>query len=185
MHTVWTRRFLADRDGAAAVQFALITPALLLLLVGSFEVAMLLFVSGTMESAVLAASRYGITGFTEDGVSREERIREIIESRTLGFVDMKRTSIDTLVYASFDQIGQPEPFTDANKNGIHDPGEAFNDVNGNGQWDNDMGKAGLGGPGDVVLYDIEFETGAVTHLFEPIFGRIVHHASVAVRNEPF
>jgi Flp pilus assembly pilin Flp len=181
----WIRRLLADRTGAAAVQFALISPALLLLIVGSFEVAILLFVSGTMESAVLAASRYGVTGFTEDGVSREERIRQIIEERTLGFVDMKRAVIDTLVYASFDQIGQPEPFTDTNKNGIHDPGEAFNDVNGNGQWDNDMGKAGLGGPGDVVLYDIEFETGAVTRLFEPIFGRVVHHASVAVRNEPF
>ena len=43
--------------GAAAVQFAVLAPALLLLVVGSFEVAILLFVSGTMESAVLAASR--------------------------------------------------------------------------------------------------------------------------------
>ena len=48
-----------------------------------------------------------------------------------------------------------------------------------------MGKAGLGGPGDIVLYDIEYETGALTRLFEPIFGRVVHRASVAVRNEPF
>ena len=176
---------IRDQRGAAAVQFAILVPAMLVLLVGSFEVAMLLFVGGTMESAVLAASRYGVTGFTEDGISREQRIRDIIGERTLGFVDLKATKINTLVYASFDQIGQPEPFTDANKNGVHDPGEEFNDVNGNGTWDDDMGKAGLGGPGDVVLYDIEFETGALTHLFDPIFGRILHRAAVAVRNEPF
>src|SRR4051794_30044377 len=98
------RRLALDRNGDAAVQFAMIAPALLLLIVGSFEVAIMLFVSGTMESAVLAASRYGITGFTEDGVSREQRIREIIEERTLGFVDLDAAEIHTLVYASFDDI---------------------------------------------------------------------------------
>jgi hypothetical protein len=174
-----------DRRGAAAVQFALLAPALLLLVIGSFEVAITMFVAGTMESAVLAASRYGVTGFTEDGVSREERIRDIILDRTQGFVDMDETTIRTLVYQSFDQIGQPEPFTDDNGNGAHDAGEPFNDVNGNGEWDDDMGAAGLGGPGDIVLYEVEYETGALTELFRPIFGRIVHHAAVAVRNEPF
>ena len=179
------RSIRRDQSGAAAVQFAVLAPAMLLLVVGSFEIAIMLFVSGTMESAVLAASRYGITGFTEDGVSREEQIRDIILDRTLGLVDMNRTTISTLVYSSFDQIGQPEPFTDDNGNGVHDGGEAFNDVNGNGEWDNDMGAAGLGGPGDIVLYDIEYETSALTRFFEPIIGRIVHRAAVAVRNEPF
>ncbi len=174
-----------DQDGAAAVQFALLAPALLLLVIGSFEVAITLFLGGTVESAVLAASRYGITGFTEDGTSREDRIRQIIADRTLGLVDMDEVVIRTLVYSSFDQIGQPEPFTDQNGNGAHDAGETFNDVNGNGQWDDDMGAAGLGGPGDIVLYEIEYETGAVTQLLRPVFGRIVHRAAVAVRNEPF
>jgi Flp pilus assembly pilin Flp len=171
-------RFRRDARGAAAVQFAVLAPALLL-------VAMMLFVSGTMESAVLAASRAGVTGFTEDGVSREERIRDIILDRTQGFVDMDRAVIRTLVYESFDQIGEPEPFTDENGNGVQDAGESFNDVNGNGAWDDDMGAAGLGGPGDIVLYDIEYETGSITRFFEPIFGRVVHRAAVAVRNEPF
>ena len=111
---------LRDRGGDAVVQFAIGHAGLLLLIVGSFEVALLLFISGTMKSAVFAASRYGITGFTEDGVSREQRIREIIDDRTMGFVDLKTTKISTLVYASFDNIGQPEPFTETNENGSHD-----------------------------------------------------------------
>ena len=179
------RRLGNDRRGNAAVQFALLAPALLLLVIGSFEVAILLFVGGTMESAVLAASRYGVTGFTSDGVSREDRIRQIIADRTMGFVDMDDLQIHTLVYSGFEQIGQPEPFTDDNGNGVHDAGESFNDVNGNGQWDNDMGAAGLGGPGDIVLYEVEYETGAITQMLRPVFGRVVHRAAVAVRNEPF
>ena len=183
--TSLARRLALDRCGNAAVQFALLAPALLLLIIGSFEVAILLFLGGTMESAVLAASRYGVTGFTSDGVSREDRIRQIIADRTLGLVDMDDIGIHTLVYSSFEQIGQPEPFTDANGNGVHDAGETFNDVNGNGEWDDDMGAVGLGGPGDIVLYEIEYETGAITELLQPVFGRIVHRAAVAVRNEPF
>jgi hypothetical protein len=183
------RRFphllIAD-DGNAAVEFALVAPLLILLLAASFEIAVLLFVGGTVESAVLAASRYGITGSTEEeGVSRDERIREIIADRTLGFVRAEAVDVRTLVYPSFDQIGRPEPFADVNHNGTRDPGEGFTDANGNGSWDEDMGVEGSGGPGDIVLYEIEYQTGAMTRLLEPIFGRIVLHAAVAVRNEPF
>jgi hypothetical protein len=61
-------------------------------------------------------------------------------------------------------------------------GESFTDVNVNGTWDSDMGVAGLG---DVVLYTIECEAGAMTGRFASIIGTIRHHATVAVRNEPF
>lgn len=178
-------RFRADRAGEAAVEFALVGPLLILLLLASFELAIILFVGGTLESAVLVASRYGVTGRTVEGVSREGRIRQIIAERTLGMIDLEALTIDTLVYPSFGDIGKPEPFTDANGNGKHDAGESFTDINGNGKWDSDMGSAGLGGPGDIVLYKIEYETGAITRLLQPILGRIKHHAAVAVRNEPY
>jgi hypothetical protein len=177
--------FRLGSEGSAALQFALVAPALVLLLAGCFEIAVLLFVSGSLESAVLAASRYGTTGSVDGGVTREERIRQIIAERTLGLVDPKLTEIHTLVYPSFANIGQPEPFTDSNHNGVRDTGEGFTDVNGNGHWDADMGVAGLGGPGDIVLYDVTFETGAITHLLQPVIGRITHRATVAVRNEPY
>jgi hypothetical protein len=174
----------SDARGDAAVQFALLAPALLLLVIGTFEFAVTLFVSGALEAAVLAASRSGVTGFTQEGVTREERIRQIIDERTLGFVDMDEATIRTLIYGSFEDIGRPEPFTDGNRNGRPDPGE-YTDVNGNGQWDDDMGRAGLGGPDDIVLYEVEYATVGMTGLMRPILGRIIHRAAVAVRNEPF
>lgn len=178
------RLFARDARGDAAVQFALLAPALLLLVVGTFEFAVTLFVGGTLESAVLAASRFGVTGFEQEGVTREDRIRQIIDERTLGFVDMDEVAIRTLVYGSFGDIGQPEPLTDRNGNGRADAGE-YTDVNGNGQWDDDMGRAGLGGPDDIVLYEVEYATVGMTGLMRPILGRITHRAAVAVRNEPF
>ena len=92
------------------------------------------------------------------------------------------------VYDSFSDVNRPEPFTDDNPaNGVWDPGEEYNDSNGNGQWDADMGVAGLGAGGAIVLYTIAVDwkmlTPLVGHLVDD--GKIRLEASVAVRNEPF
>ncbi|MFO1154188.1 MAG: TadE family protein [Rhodospirillales bacterium] len=179
------RDLVGSDAGAAAVEFALIGTVLMLFLIGIFEYAFVMFVDGTLESAVLVASRYGITGSTEEGVSREDVIRDIILQRIHNLIPAEKLTIDTKVYQNFGQIGQPEPFTDTNHDGAHQDGEPFTDVNGNGVWDDDMGAAGLGGPGDVVLYTVEYIGTALTGMFEPIIGEIHHHAAVAVRNEPF
>ena len=76
----------------------------------------------------------------------------------------------TLVYENFGDVGQPEPFTDENGNGAYDAGEAFTDVNGNGGWDEDMGAAGLGGPGDVVVYQMSYDWSIIIPMFRPFFG---------------
>lgn len=179
-------RLLGDCRGAAALEFSLVAMPLMILLIGSIEMAIGAFVGSTLESAVLEASRYGVTGATIPGVSRVERVRDVIRNRTIGLVDMDRVEIDTLIYPSFADIGRPEPFTDVNKNGTYDAGEPFTDVNGNGQWDADMGKAGLGGPGDVVIYRITYDWGIITPLMNRIVGPVLRQtASVAVRNEPF
>jgi Flp pilus assembly protein TadG len=178
------RRLLQDRRGDATVQFAMLAPALILFILGAFEFAIIIFVSSSLEAAVLLASRYGITGSVSGNVTREDRIRAIIEERTFGFVDMATAQIHTKVYPSFNSVGQPEPLNDSNHNGQRDAGESYTDTNGNGQWDNDMGVAGMGGPGDIVLYQVEYQTHSITALLEPIIGEFTHRAAVAVRNEP-
>jgi Flp pilus assembly pilin Flp len=171
--------------GATAVEFALILPLLLLTIVGGIEIAIVLFIGSSIEAAVLEASRYGITG-TEDGVSRADRVLAIVGQKTYGLLDMDQVNLETLVYASFADIGQPEPYTDQNTNGAYDSGEPYTDVNGNGQWDPDMGAAGLGGPSDVVVYRLSYDWGIVTPVIREILGNSVRHvSSIAVRNEPF
>jgi hypothetical protein len=179
------RSVFGETSGATAVEFALIGGAFLSLITAILEFSVILFTSSVLESSVLVASRYGITGATTGELAREDVIRDIIEERTLGLVDMGSVQITTRAYESFGDIGQPEPFTDANGNGSFDEGEAFSDVNGNGHWDEDMGDVGLGGPGDVVLYEIEYTTQSLTPLLSPILGDIRHLCTVAVRNEPY
>jgi hypothetical protein len=172
--------------GATAVEFALILPALLLFIVGSIEAAIILFVGSSIESAVLEASRYGITGTEAGGVSRQDRIMQIVEDRTYGLLDMDTVEMETLVYDSFEDIGKPEPLTDTNGNGVWDVGEAFIDVNGNGLWDEDMGEAGLGGGGAVVVYRLSYPWGVVTPMLRQVLGQSVTHvSSIALKNEPF
>jgi hypothetical protein len=180
------RRLRGENGGATVVEFAFVFPVFLLAVLGAIETAMVIFISSSIEAAVLEASRYGITGGTVPGVAREVRVLDIVEDKTYGLVDMDQVEIDTLVYESFDDVGQPEPFEDGNGNFVYDTGEPFTDVNGNGQWDADMGAAGLGGPSDVVVYRVTYDWGIMTPMMRNIMGESVRHiSSVAVRNEPY
>lgn len=183
------RLFGRSRDGVAGIEFAFAAPVIIFAAVGVIELGTMMFTNTLMEGGLRDAARFGITGYAPVGVSREDRIREILQDNTIGLVDMSTATITQHIYPSFGDIGKPEPYTDDNPaNGQYDPGEAFQDINGNGQWDPDMGAAGIGGPGAVVLYVVEFDWPALTPLFQPIFngiGKIRMRASVAVRNEPF
>lgn len=182
------RRLLADRSGSAAVDFALIAGPFFMLVVGVLELSMLMIGQTLLQSAVTDASRFGLTGRTLVGQTREEVIAEIVEDNGLGLIDPNQLVFETLVYPSFDSVGQPETFTDGNGNGSWDAGEAFADINGNGQWDADMGAAGLGGPDDIVLYRVRYDWQMLTPLLRdalPGDGIVPLEASLAIRNEPF
>jgi hypothetical protein len=178
-------RLRREEDGSEAIEFVFIFPGFLLILVGALEFAMVMFVGSILESAMAEASRFGITGSTPPGVTREDQVKAIVREKTYGLIDMDKADFETLVYPTFADIGQAEPYTDTNGNGSYDLGEPYNDVNGNGQWDADMGVAGLGGPGDIVLYRISYSWGMLTPVLKPIVGSITESASIAVRNEPY
>ncbi|HEX6980586.1 MAG TPA: TadE family protein [Alphaproteobacteria bacterium] len=182
-------RLCADRNGAAAMEFAFIAMPLIVLVIGIIEVAMILFVNVLLEGGVRDAARFGITGYSPTGTDRAAVIRDIISRRSVGMIDMTKVKIETLVYQNFSDIGKPEPFTDQPPlNGTYDVGEPFVDVNGNSKWDADMGAAGVGGPGAVVVYRVSYDWPLLTGLLVPLLGDngyVPLQASVAVRNEPF
>jgi Flp pilus assembly protein TadG len=174
------------QDGAAMVEFAMVAPAFIAVICAIMEFSGIMFVQTILEGSAREASRYGLTGFTSGGVSREDQILAIVEDNTYGIVDMDELQVETLVYENFADVGQPEPFTDENGNGVWDTSEPYTDVNGNGTWDPDMGAAGLGGPGDVVVYRMSYDWDIMIPLFRPLFGdSITLQSNIAVRNEPF
>ncbi len=178
----------ADRRGASAVEFALVAPTLVLLLLGILEFSLLMAAEVTLSNAVAEVARFGITGQTGTDKTREELIREQVEQAAEGLFDSSLLEFETLVYPDFSSVGRPEPFNDENGNGMRDPGESYEDLNGNGQWDADMGVPGAGGPDDIVLYRVRYPWRLMIPVFRPFFppdGEVEIEASLAVRNEPF
>lgn len=181
-------RLARCREGATALEFAFALPIILLLIIGMFEVAIIMFVNTSVEGGLREAARYGITGQAPDGVSRQQAIVDTIERYTFGFLDMDQAKITFKAYESFNDVGQPEPWTDANGNGVYDDGETYEDINGNGTWDEDRGIDGVGASGEVVLYEIDYSWGLMTPYLANLLGdngTMNMSASIAVRNEPY
>ena len=174
-------------DGSAVVEFALTAPLLITTIVAVMEFAMILFISAVLEGSLRDAARFGITGFTPTGVNREDVIVDKISSATMGLVPITAGHITTLAYSDFSEVGQPEPYIDDSPaNGQYDVGESYTDVNGNGQWDADMGIPGLGGACDVVVYRVETQWELMLGVLASTIGQdVTLTASTAVRNEPY
>lgn len=184
--------FLRQESGAAALEFAMVVPVLILVMFGIIEFSLIMFTRATMEGATSVSSRLGKTGYSEEGISREQMLTNLLVEKTNGILDPEKIEIITLVYKSFGDIGRPEPLTvDTNGNGEYDAadGDAYQDINGNGAWDPDLGEAGLGKAGDIVVYNVRYPW----HVMTPVMSSILGDAdgnypldvSVVVRNEPY
>lgn len=181
------RRFLRCEEGITAVEFAFIAPVFLLLVMGIVEFSLIMFTTTVMESATNSTARYGKTGSNPSGVTRQQAITDNITSRTAGLLDPAKISITSTVYSDFDDVGQPEPCVSPSSPPC--PGVAgtnYVDVNGNGAWDSDMGQAGLGNAGDVVVYSVTYPWTIMSPLVVPFLGSTFNiTVRTVVRNEPF
>ena len=181
-------RLIRGRRGVSAVEFALIAPVCMTLVCVFIDLSMVMFITNVMEGGLREASRFAITGYIEPGKTREQKIADIIKDHSYGLITAADINITYKIYPSFGDVGKPEPFVDGNGNGKYDSGESFTDVNNNGVWDADMGKAGVGGPGDIVAYTVEYKWTLWTPLASEIWGdggAVKLTATIAVRNEPY
>jgi hypothetical protein len=183
------RHFVECRRGVTAVEFAFVLPILMFFTVGIMEFSTMFMAQNMLENAVNTASREGKTGFVKTGMSRDAYLLELVQNKIDGLMDPSKVTMESQVYEALDQVGEPEPFTDkVPKNGAYDPGEVFTDMNGNGEWDPDMGTEGLGTHGDVVVYTITYPWQVMTPMIAEIFGNdgIVPLTSrILVKNEPY
>lgn len=176
------------QDGATAAEFALVAPVMLLMTIGIIEVSLMMLTQNIMESATFTAARLGKTGYTEAGMTREETIIQALHDAADGLLDTSQVHIETESYNEFGQVGSPEPFVDANANGVHDDGENYTDVNGNGVYDTDMGADNEGNAGQVVVYIVTYPWHVTTPFLNTIMGDngvFTLTARTVVKNEPF
>lgn len=182
------RRLWRAREGASALEFAILAPVFILLMLGITEFAIIMLVSNIMENATSISSRLGRTGYNEAALSREATIRAQVERKAGVFLDPARLTIDAKSYSQFNQIGDAEPWNDSNHNGIAEAGE-YTDINGNGVYDTDMGMAGYGGAEDVVVYTVRYPWPVMTPIMRELVGdangEFIITAHAVVKNEPY
>ena len=157
------RRLASGGRGASTVEFALVGPLLVSLLIGMAEFARVTVTQVLLEGAARDASRYGITGSVVAGqppiteAQREVQITAVVAKETAGLVDMSKLSITMMAYADFSDVGQSP------------------------------GQSGAGTADQVVVYTLTYDQPLITNLFAGVLHRASFHhvATVVVRNEPF
>jgi Flp pilus assembly protein TadG len=132
------RRLRRNKDGVAAIEFALILPLLMTMSFGIMEVSLCMASLVTLEGGLKQASRYGITDQAQSDLSngqlaqvpepfkvgndpRKEMIGLILSQNTLNLIDLDDADVDIKTYDSFSAIKNGEPYTDLDGNGAYSP----------------------------------------------------------------
>ncbi|WP_425229895.1 TadE/TadG family type IV pilus assembly protein [Sphingomonas sp.] len=144
-------RLRGDDRGVTLVEFAIIAPTMILLIMGLCDLTYQSYVQSILTGAMQKAGRDS----TIQGASNRTGTLDSAVMATVRSVAQNATYTSTRKsYAQFSNIG-PEPFQDNNNNGVYDAAtECFTDLNGNNSWDADPGASGQGGANDVVLYSM-------------------------------
>ena len=182
---LFTRRYCAiggDSRGAALVEFALVAPVFLLLLLGLCDLGQLAYAKTLLSGAVHEAARASSLE-TGDATEADARISDMVTSIAPG-AEVKSTRLS---YYDFADLGRPEKWADINKDGTCSGGESYVDENQNGRWDADIGKDGNGGAGDVIVYTVEVTYPRLfgVALIPGGTGDRTISASVVRKNQPF
>ncbi len=142
-------RLAAASEGVSTLEFALIAPVFLTLLIGMFDVGQMVYAKSVLSGAVQQAARVSSLE-TGNTTAADNMVRRIVAP-----VLPTNTIISTRAsYYDFADIGRKERWNDINNNGSCDNGESYVDENRSGSWEADIGLSGNGGAGDVVLYTV-------------------------------
>lgn len=178
------KRLSGDTHGVAAVEFALIAPLLAALLLGATQLSLDVYAKSILTGAVQQAGRNsGLEMAQKSQKAIDERVAEQVQAMLPG----AKLSFVRKNYETFSDVNRPEDFTDGNKNGVYDDNECFEDENGNGQWDGDVGAAGQGGARDVVVLTAILEYNELVPIsrFIGLDPKRKFSATTTLMNQPF
>jgi Flp pilus assembly protein TadG len=139
-----------DKRAATIVEFAMILPALSVLLLGIFELGYRSYVTSVLQGALHEAARMATVG----GISMTQ-IDTRVRTRLGSFSSAGTVTTSTTSYYDFAGVAMPEKITqDTAPLGSYNAGDCYEDANGNSQYDTDRGRSGMGGADDIVRYQV-------------------------------
>ena len=173
----------SNARGATIVEFAFVAPILVLTLLGLFDLGYKSYVSSVLQGALHDAARMATVG---DKTTAQ--IDAAVNARLQAFSRGATIAIVKKSYSDFTGVKVAEKITsDTVPMNTYNSTDCYEDYNGNGVYDTDRGKSGLGASEDVVNYDI---TITYPRLF-PLTGLMGLPAndsvrgSTVLRNQPF
>jgi len=142
------RALARDERGSTLLEFGLIAPTFLILLLGCANLGQMLYGKVLLNGAIEAAARSSSTE-NRDTTAADTMVRKIVGPILPG----ASYTISRFSYYDYTDVGRMEKFTDGNGNGTCDNGEPYINENGTGGWDN-VRRSGQGGADDVVVYKV-------------------------------
>ncbi len=172
-----------ETRGATIVEFAMILPALCVLLLGIFELGYRSYAASIVQGALHEAARMATVG----GVTMPQ-IDARVRMRLSNFANNATVTTQTTSYYDFAGVSKPEKITsDTAPFNTYNSTDCFEDANGNGVYDVDRGRTGMGNADDIVRYQISLTFNRIV----PI-GRFLGWsdtetitANTVLRNQPY
>lgn len=173
-----------DQEGAVLLEFALISPVLLLLIMGLFDFGYSIYARTVLTGAIQTAGR---NSSLETASANLRSIDERLSNTVRDVVPFGSVSVDRRSYFDFFDVERAEAFTDIDNNGQCNDGEPYFDENQNDRWDTDVGAAGVGGSQDVVLLEVTVRYNKIFPFYRLIGAspENIITAGTVLRNQPF
>ncbi|KRA83267.1 TadE/TadG family type IV pilus assembly protein [Altererythrobacter sp. Root672] len=182
------RKVLTDETGSTIIEFAILAPVFLLMLMAVFDFGFLIYAKAVLQGAVEEGARSASLENTEWSSIKKRVNSQVVAVLPVGdaSTDIQFT-FDPQYYANYNDIMLPEDFTDKNSNNQWDANECFVDRNGNGTYDTDVGMAGRGGAQDVLSISAQVTYTRIFPLWAMLGDSQTHTimASTYLRNQPF
>lgn len=177
-------RLRRDDCGATIVEFAMVLPVMVVLIMGLMEICWQAYLTSVLTGAVQKAGR---DSGLETQIGDTAAIDQKVEAVVLTIEKYATFQSSRLNYSTFDSVAKAEPYVDTNKNGKYDKGECFTDINGNGVWDADQGQSGQGGAGDVVVYTMTMKYPRLFPIYKMIGwpNTVQVSATTVLKNQPY
>ncbi len=141
-------RLARARDGATIIEFAMILPALCMILLGTFELGYRMYVSSVLQGALHEAARLATVGNVPIA-----DIDSHVKGRLQAFHHQATITTQFNSYTEFSHVAVPETITqDTAPVGQYNVGDCYEDYNNNQRFDLDRGRNNLGQADDIVRY---------------------------------
>jgi Flp pilus assembly protein TadG len=183
MKILRSKNIAHDEKGVTVVEFALILPVALTLLLGSVDLGWQMYASSMAQGSLQRQAR--LSALENASFSA---MKSNVKTDLKVFADASDISITAKSYKSFTGIGAPEKITTdiAPLNAIN-VGDCYIDSNNNGSYDTAQGSDGIGTSEDAVVYEMtmSYERLMPFSTYIGMQNPVVIKRKAIVKNEPF